>query len=473
MFRLITILALTLIFVTSAESFSSTIQGNNHYFLAFSIKQNLDMILNTHSTPFNNSSRQCFIPALHTLVSKDNSVSTRFFHEYYAKDVFVSKDRIYVTGGFPDLEVFSTSQTAAPIYGINFGDINHMESIGESIYVDDKYVYVACGTAGFHILNKTDLHGGGYMTPRYALSVYPSGNYAYVTDVDGGLMILDVTDYENPNLVGSYVPPQIAVSVFVQGNYAYLGCDDGLRIVNVTDKTGPSLTGSYTTSWEILDLHVNGSIAYLANGINGLLILNVSDPANPTLLGSCSTPGYASGIFLKDNYAYIADGDAGITKIDITDPSNPRVSSTHPLPIGAGGGALKVFMVDSTAYIAAGTGGLKIMNLEGTAIQVELPMLAAVLFSSTQQLNPSNIILLVIIILAAGLAVTIYLIRRATKPPETIPTQPTPTPAKTHEEHPKPISESIAEPKTITCPFCGTKQDAKNKECSKCGAVLT
>ena len=63
---------------------------------------------------------------------------------------------------------------------------------------------------------------GIYDTAGYPNSVTISGNYAYLADGGGGLVIIDIEDRANPTLTGSYDTDGYAEAVTISGNYAYI-----------------------------------------------------------------------------------------------------------------------------------------------------------------------------------------------------------------------------------------------------------
>ena len=80
-----------------------------------------------------------------------------------------------------------------------------------------------------------------------------------------------------------------------------------MQIIDVSNPQNPALVGSYDTPIYAYSVIVSNNIAYEADGYSGLQIIDVSNPQNPALLGSYDTPGYASSVFVSNNIAYIAD----------------------------------------------------------------------------------------------------------------------------------------------------------------------
>ncbi|MGB9496878.1 MAG: LVIVD repeat-containing protein [Dissulfuribacterales bacterium] len=194
--------------------------------------------------------------------------------------------------------------------------------------------------------------------------IYISGTYAYVAADIAGLLIMDISDFRNPKLVGSVETPIRARSVYISGHYAYLATwgDTDLYIVDISNPQQPALAISVDFSeptWAY-GVCVSGHRAYLAGGTGGLHVLDVTNPLSPTYAGSVvnkgiSDPGpftsdslWADGVFVSGSYAYVAD-IGGLQVIDITDFQNPILAGSVDIQ----GGASDVYVSGTYAYVTA------------------------------------------------------------------------------------------------------------------------
>ncbi|MDP8240185.1 MAG: hypothetical protein P9X24_13935 [Candidatus Hatepunaea meridiana] len=83
-----------------------------------------------------------------------------------------------------------------------------------------------------------------------ARDLFVRGDYAYVATELSGLQILDISNPENPELVGYWDDnPLEAQCVYVSGDYAYItdGKQSGLRIIDISDPENPTETGYLET----------------------------------------------------------------------------------------------------------------------------------------------------------------------------------------------------------------------------------
>jgi len=98
-----------------------------------------------------------------------------------------------------------------------------------------------------------------------------------------GLAILDVTDLDNPILVGTYNTDHSSIrDVRVAGNRVYVFCDgQGLEVLDITDPTSPTRVGGYFSSAGMRHVCKVDNFLYISDVRNGFLILDVTNSAAP------------------------------------------------------------------------------------------------------------------------------------------------------------------------------------------------
>ena len=170
-----------------------------------------------------------------------------------ARSVSVSDHYAYVaTWGDTDLAIVDISNSQNPAL-----EISHSfpePTWADGVCVSNHRAYVAGGIAGLHVLDVTDPLLPSYIgsvvnkgTPDpdpytydtlCANGAFVSGAYAFVADISG-LQIIDISDLQNPILVGSVdISPSGASDVFVSGSYAYVTADASegkLFVIDVSD----------------------------------------------------------------------------------------------------------------------------------------------------------------------------------------------------------------------------------------------
>jgi hypothetical protein len=220
-----------------------------------------------------------------------------------------------------------------------------------------------------------------------------SGNYAYVASYyDNSLSVFDISDPSKPVFASSvkvqtYEGKDYGVfSIFVSGNFAYVYDDGGvLLIYDISDPAGkgPQLAGKVAIGppedYKAADsrwggIFVEGIIAYTVDEVSdGLTVIDVSDKSKPAIIGSISgagAPNYLDNpcfVTVSNGYAYITSGsDDALTIIDIEIPKKPTFAAVIK---GAGEpnyleGTNSVFVANDYAYVAAyDEAALSIINI--------------------------------------------------------------------------------------------------------------
>lgn len=231
----------------------------------------------------------------------------------------------------------------------------------QSVFVKDSYAYVTQFESGLHIIDVSTpsdpQHIGYYNTSSFTWDVHVSDQYAYVACSDG-LYIIDVSTPSEPQEVGYCEGLSVAVSI--SGEYAYIAADAlGLRIIDVSDPSDLKQVGGYDTPGSAWDVYVMDSYAYIADQSAGLRVIDISEPTDPQEVGYCIfEETSAEAVHVSGNYAYVSCSYSGIGVysglhlVDISEPSNPQQVDSVEVPTFAS----DVFVCDSYAYVGCGSG---------------------------------------------------------------------------------------------------------------------
>ena len=231
----------------------------------------------------------------------------------------------------------------------------------EGIFLVDQTAYVADGSSGLQVIDVSDPQNpaiiGSADTPGSARGVFVIDQTAYVADGSYGLQVIDVSDPQNPAIVGSTNTPGLARGVFVIDQTAYVADGSyGLQIIDVSDRLDPYIVGSVDTPGEATGVSVIGQTAYVAALYAGLQVIDLSDPENPAIIGSLFEYA-ARGVFVIDRTAYVTSG--GLDIIDVSDPQNPAITGSVDTP----GFADEVVVIGQTAYVADYNSGLQAIDV--------------------------------------------------------------------------------------------------------------
>lgn len=272
-------------------------------------------------------------------------------------DAHLSGDYIYVT-----------TLSALDIVDVKDPDSLHLEGRCDSlsalsVFASGNVAYVTAYPDSFWIVDVSDPEnpaprGGCDVGEGYGVTHHE--NIAYVANWADGLAIVAVSDPDNPSLVGEYVTPNLCYDVQVANGYAFTANGTaGLQVVDVLDETNPQEVGEWVAPELARAVFVLDTLAYVADYYQGLQIVDVSDPAAPESVGSVGTWGNPLSVFVSGDYAYMAEGASGLEVIDVADPQNPGPKGRYDTPAYA----TKVFVVDTIAYVADRDSGLQIVNV--------------------------------------------------------------------------------------------------------------
>jgi len=206
------------------------------------------------------------------------------------------------------------------------------------------------------------------------------GTLAYVSNdgppgPGGYLEILDLRDPTAPVQVGLF-ESRAPTTMAMIGDHAFVSdLDDGLLVVDLSNPAHPVTIGQLSISEGAQDVRVEGSFAYVLEnnrsgqpGQSGLLIIDVSDPKTPVQLSRAAIPAFAYRIASSKGFAYVA-GSSGLHTYDVSDPMAPvRVGTWTG---GQGGLCHDIEVVGNYAF-ATDRESLHVLTLNNPAAPVRV-----------------------------------------------------------------------------------------------------
>ena len=221
-------------------------------------------------------------------------------------------------------------------------------------------------TGGFKIVKV-------FQTPGYAQDLVKRDHYLYMAQGEGGLLVVDVADPENPQIV-SITTDNVrgySTKIEVKDSVAYLAAGSfGVTVINILDPNEP-----FTTVWNLnmkpaKNIHIMGDDLVTAVSEQGVNIASISIPTQPEVRAGLSTTGYAMDVANTNDTAYmlVATGEMGLAMYDISDFQQGYGVYPNVGWCDTPGYAEDVELVDekSLAYVACGTAGLQIINYADT-----------------------------------------------------------------------------------------------------------
>ena len=152
------------------------------------------------------------------------------------------------------------------------------------------------------------------------------------------LSLFSLEEPQNPIFLKKFDDVGYVHDIYVKDHIGYLNAgNDGLHIVDFSDFNNPQILGSLTdypfagynhSGW----LTEDGNTYVFADENHGyeMKICDVSNPneinVNTTFLSNVDSESIAHNLIIKDNYVYVSHYHDGLYIWDISDPSNPVVA---------------------------------------------------------------------------------------------------------------------------------------------------
>ncbi|MFA5855429.1 MAG: hypothetical protein WC846_04090 [Candidatus Gracilibacteria bacterium] len=209
---------------------------------------------------------------------------------------------------------------------------------------------------------------------EHGSDVVADGNYAYFTSTKNhsGLEIVDVSDVENPNIVGNLDIGGKGRYLSKDGNYVYVGVqysNGGLKIVDVSNPNSPVVKstkdiGAYGNQ----SVKVGNNLYIGANMYtNSFRVYNVLDPTNPSFVSYLNLSANTVAIKISGSYAYVGTSSTtgGFRVIDISNPAIPR--QIKSLDVGSSVNSIAINGTFAYLGLDRGSNSFAIVNISNPA----------------------------------------------------------------------------------------------------------
>ncbi len=179
------------------------------------------------------------------------------YRVWHPEDAAVDGEHIFVgIDGF--LHAYNLSDPTRPRLTGSLEISSHNMAMGGDHLVVSGYSTVrvvdVSNPANLTLLGECSVHSS-------TLDIDATNQYAYVATREDGLLIVDITDPENPEVVSAY-ECGYAYSVKISGNYAFVGVrEDGLNIVDISDPYEPVRVASPDCG--ATDIFISDTLAFI------------------------------------------------------------------------------------------------------------------------------------------------------------------------------------------------------------------
>ncbi|MCP5462454.1 MAG: hypothetical protein H7A34_04660 [bacterium] len=236
------------------------------------------------------------------------------------------------------------------------------------------------------------------------------GDYAFVADGAGGLVVLNISDPLNISLVTSdatYTISDLVViqntiyaitstnfvifrfeneelefigetgnifssanDVQVRGQFAFVS-DETANKLTVLDLNNPAtpfeISGSQISVTGPKKIAIQGNVLILTQGTNGMATIDISNPRSPVLKNTYDTSGDARGISINNNIVYIADYGIGLLSYQLKEQTAELIGMGLARKLSGPNRLSQTQYVDvvgSIAFVSDRTNGIAMVNVE-------------------------------------------------------------------------------------------------------------
>lgn len=206
------------------------------------------------------------------------------------------------------------------------------------------------------------------------LFVEMSEAHAFVTLINNGLKIFDISSPTNPVEVAHLEFSGFWTDIEIRGGTAYVISDNSLHVLNIDDPTNPSSLGKVPVTGDTVD--IQGRFAYVGDtfasslGGYGVAIVDISDHEFPTVLEPFDPILPKSHVYATDEVAFVGwsfEYGSGIALYDTKHPAGtpaflgqlPNVSVSTYL------GQSDMAVSNGFAYVVLRDRGVRVYDLRG------------------------------------------------------------------------------------------------------------
>lgn len=232
---------------------------------------------------------------------------------------------------------------------------------------DPESINVGGSTGGYEIIGKLS-------TPGASQDVTLNGDFCYITQGEGGLLIANVSDRENPqmaSLVSSGVRGY-SNKIIQKDSIVYISAGSmGVTAVIISDPENPIPVQSNIDLKPARDFHIMGEYMFTSISEQGVQLAELSYLPHPDPRKVIKTSGFARGMTTTadSSYLLVACGEMGLSIYNISNFQDGY--GDYPL---TGWGDTQGYAEDveilqdqDIAFMACGTAGLQIVDFSDSA----------------------------------------------------------------------------------------------------------
>jgi len=261
--------------------------------------------------------------------------------------------------------------------------VSRYKTVGyaQDVVINDTLAFVAQGEGGLMILNISNPNNPTAISivnegmKGYANKVALKDSVLYIASGGFGVSVVNAANPVSPEITATNLALKPAKNFLVMGNFLFTSIAEyGVQIAEISYATQPDIRGGTNTPGYAQGICSSADSNYLlvACGEMGLAVFDISELqsgwGNYPLLGWVDIAEYSEDVVTHPTlpYAYLACGTAGFTIVDFSDPTDLKIVSSYD----TGGYAKEILYRDGRVYMTAELRGLKIFDVSNVSSPV-------------------------------------------------------------------------------------------------------
>jgi len=245
---------------------------------------------------------------------------------------------------------------------MNFNYINNLA-------IKDQIAYV-CDDNGLKLIDYSDINNitlTPYFTSEEVNFVNINQNQA-VFAYESGFTILDVSNASIPTEIVNFPTTYSIIRANIIGNNLFLLVEDGFKIYEISQPNNPELIGEYVSDFfELSSFAISENNVYLGDW-GGIFKVDISDPANPIYVSENSNFLFPMNISVNNDILTYCDYYYSYVTFDIQDFNTPILLSSYATPREAKHYAIQ----DDILYLLDWSYGLQVVELDDSSNPFEI-----------------------------------------------------------------------------------------------------
>ena len=296
-------------------------------------------------------------------------------HEHHARqinDLTLRGEYLYTANGPAGFEVFDVANIDQKDFSERIVS-SPVSPLGQRTYVRTPFATAAALPAT--LLNEP---GRGHLPENEEQPIPDWYGYAFVSDLEWGLVICDVRSLLDGNPENNFVEKKVVFNpegrltgaeyCVCAGHRVYVCTPRGLVVVDVGRPEQPRLVGELTGAFlkNPRAVAVQFQYAFVTDD-EGLKVVSLANPEQPRAVpGAVVRLRHAHKLYVARTYAYVADGSDGLAIVEVENPERPRLLQRFTAD-GAMDDvqAVQIGSVAASMYalVADGRNGLRVLQL--------------------------------------------------------------------------------------------------------------